>query len=85
MFQNNPTKFNGCIMFGFPVAIIDRMKCVETRVNSVSLSLSAVMLEYSVLLFSVIHCYKHCINITNSVEESFSSEGNNPGNCSPDA
>jgi len=73
-------------MFGFPVAIIDRKKCVETHINSLSVSLSAVMLEYSVLLlvFSAIHCYKHCISITNSVEESFSSEGNNPGIWPPD-
>jgi hypothetical protein len=60
------------------------LKCVETHINSLSLSLSAVMLEYSVLLFSAIHCYKHCINITNSAEESFSSEGSNPRNWSPE-
>ena len=72
-------------MLGFPVAIIDRIPWNASKhINSLSLSLSALMLEYSILLFSAIHCYKYCINITNSMEEIFSSEGNNPRNWPPD-
>ena len=70
-------------MLGFPFAIIDRIPRNASK-HTLILCLSAVMLEHSVLLFSAIHCYKYCINITNSLEESFSSEGNNPRNWSPD-